>query len=277
MVALKVGIIGCGAIGSVLARSIDEGKLGNRVKIVSLYDISFEKAKRLSDTLKTKVFVAKSFEEFVSIRDLELIVEAASQRAVKEYGVKVLEHRKDLMVMSVGALLDEDLLRALTETAERYGRKIYVPSGAVAGIDGLRAANLGSIEKVVHIVRKNPKTLQLSEYAKEKGIRLSGIKESITIYEGPAYEAIKLFPRNVNVSATISLAGIGAEHTIVRVIADPKINRNVHELIVKGSFGEIKVVMSNVTHPENPRTSFIAALSALETIRRIASNINIGT
>ena len=277
MVALKVGIIGCGAIGSVLARSIDEGKLGNRVKIVSLYDISFEKAKRLSDTLKTKVFVAKSFEEFVSIRDLELIVEAASQRAVKEYGVKVLEHRKDLMVMSVGALLDEDLLRALTETAERYGRKIYVPSGAVAGIDGLRAANLGSIEKVVHIVRKNPKNLQLSEYAKEKGIRLSGIKEAITIYEGPAYEAIKLFPRNVNVSATISLAGIGAEHTIVRVIADPKINRNVHELIVKGSFGEIKVVMSNVTHPENPRTSFIAALSALETIRRIASNINIGT
>jgi len=276
-VSLGLGIIGCGAIGSVIARNIDEGKIGGGVKIVSLYDKIFEKALKLSNTLKTRVFVAKSFSDFLSVNELELVVEAASQEAVREYGVRVLKHQKDLMIMSVGALLDQRLLNTLVEKAEKYGRKIYVPSGAIAGIDGLRAANLGVLEEVIHVVRKHPKSLQPSAYARKKGVELSGIKEATLLYEGPAYEAIKLFPRNVNVSATISLAGVGAERTMVRVIADPDVERNVHELFVKGSFGEMRIVMSNMTHPVNPRTSFIAALSALETIRRIASSVNIGT
>ena len=116
--------------------------------------------------------------------------------------------------------------------------------------------------------RKNPLAFEGSPYFIEHHLSPKDLCEKVTLYEGPANEAVRLFPANVNVAATLSMAGLGTENTKVTIIADPELKLNVHEIEIKGDFGEANLTVKNVPHPENPRTSYLAALSALETIRR---------
>jgi aspartate dehydrogenase len=273
---MKVAIIGCGAIGTVIAKAIDEGKIEG-TKLVTLFDRSLNKATRLASSLREVPLATDSFDDLLK-SDADLIVEAASQEAVVMYAERVLAAGKDLLIMSVGALLDSNVYEGIDAMAKKMGRRVYVPSGAVAGVDGLRSASLVDVSEVTLTVKKNPKALTPSPYVKEKGIDLSKLAEPLLLYEGPAIEAVKLFPVNVNVAATLSLASLGGNKTLVRVVADPTLNRNVHEVHVKGDFGEMELTMKNVTHPDNPKTSYIAALSAIELLRSlIRKGIKIGT
>lgn len=273
---LNVALIGCGAIGSVVARAIDKGKAGN-TRLVVVFDRNRHKAEKLAKSLKNKPKIANSFDEILNNIDLNLVVEAASQEAVRSYVPQLLKSGKDVLVLSVGALSDTSLLEKLCNTAEKTGRKIYIPSGAVAGIDGVKSAAIGEIEQVVLTTRKPPAALQDAPYVKSRNISLSSLKEPLLIYEGPASEACKLFPANVNIAATLSLAGIGVERTIVRIIADPLIDRNIHEIEVVGEFGKLKVQISNIPMEENPRTSKIAAFSAIATLKKLSECILVGT
>lgn len=179
------------------------------------------------------------------------------------------------MIMSVGALADSKLANQISHIAKENGRRVYVPSGAIAGLDGVKASALGEIERVVLTTRKPPKALMDSSYFREK---FGGkIEKPTLVYEGPAVEACKLFPANVNVATTLGLASIGAEKTIVRVVADPDLERNVHEVEVKGEFGELRVYVENVPFAENPKTSYLAALSAIATLKRLTEPIVVGT
>jgi aspartate dehydrogenase len=204
-------------------------------------------------------------------------VEAASQEAVRDYAKAILNSGKDMLIMSVGALADHKFLDELIAIAQAKGAKIYLPSGAIAGLDGLKSAKEAGIEEVTLTTRKPPKSLVDAPYVKEKCIHLKNLKKEMLIYEGPAREAVKFFPANVNVAASLSLAGIGPEKTRVRIIADPKIDRNIHEIFVKGEFGELEVKTRNVPSPENPKTSYLAALSAIATLKKISNNIQVGT
>lgn len=273
---MKIAIIGCGAIGTVIAKAIDDGKIEG-VKVAALFDKSLDKAMKLASSLRETPPVACSLGELLET-DADLVIESASQEAVLTYAERVLARGKDLLIMSVGALLDPNIFEKIDTMAKKMGGRIYVPSGAVAGLDGLRSASLADISEVILTITKNPKALEASPYIEEKGIDLSKITEPLVIFEGPATEAVRHFPENVNVAATLSLATVGGRRTLVRVIADPSVNRNVHEVYVKGEFGEMELIMKNVTHPDNPKTSYIAALSALELLRSLVKKgIKIGT
>ncbi|MFN3527549.1 MAG: aspartate dehydrogenase [Candidatus Altarchaeaceae archaeon] len=254
---MKIGIIGYGNIGRTIVNAIKEGKI--KCEIKGIFDI-----KKIDDK-EFKFF--SNFFEFIK-QDFDLVIECASQQAVREYALEVLKNNKNLVIMSVGALLDEELLEKLKNEAKNRNLKIYIPTGAIVGIDGVKAANLGGIEEVNLITRKNPKSLP-DEY--------KNLKDEKIIYEGNAREAVKKFPFNINVAATLSLAGIGFEKTKVKIIADPKVNENVHEIYVKGKFGEILTIAKNVPSPNNPKTSYLAALSIIALLKKLTENFEIGS
>jgi len=273
---LKVALIGCGSIGTTLAKAIDAGKAGE-VKLVWLYDLKPEKSRALAKKLRSKPKIAKGVAEIYADKATDLVIEAASQKAVAQYAPDVLKSGKDLMVMSVGAFGDEKLLRSVRRASERSGRKVYVPSGAILGIDGVKAAMLGEIEEAVLTTRKPPAALAYSAYLQERGTNLAGLKKPLVVFDGTAREAVRAFPESINVAATLSLAGIGLDKTKVRIIADPSLDRNVHEVRVRGEAGEFTTEARNVPSPENPRTSYLAALSAIRALRNLTETIRIGT
>jgi len=273
---LKVALIGCGSIGTTLAKAIDAGKAGD-VKLVWLYDLKPEKSRALAKKLRSNPKIAKGVAEIYADKAADLVIEAASQKAVTQYALDVLKSGKDLMVMSVGAFGDEKLLRSVRRASERSGRKVYVPSGAILGIDGVKAAMLGEIEEAVLTTRKPPAALAYSAYLQERGTNLVGLKKPLVVFEGTAREAVRAFPESINVAATLSLAGIGLDKTRVRIIADPSLDRNVHEIRVRGEAGEFTTEARNVPSPENPRTSYLAALSAIRALCNLTETIRIGT
>ncbi len=273
---LQVGLIGCGSIGTIIAEAIDKGTVGD-VELIVVYDIVKEQAEKLISKLSKKPIIAKSADELIRRRDLQLVVEAASQEAVRQYALRVLEEDKDLMVMSAGALIGEDLFKQISSSAERRGRKVYVPSGAIVGLDNIKSAAIGKVFEVTLITRKPPLSFEGAPFVKSRKIDLGSVKEPLLLYEGPAREAVKLFPNNVNVAASLSLAGVGADKTKVRIITDPGVKEIMHEIHVKGEFGELETRTVNKPFPNNPKTSYIAALSAIATLKKIAGNIVIGT
>jgi len=273
---LKIGLIGCGSIGTIIAEAVDGGTVGD-VELMAVYDIVREQAERLVSKLSRKPIIAETANELIERGDLRLIVEAASQEAVRQYGLKVLEEDKDLMVMSAGALIDENLFEQISSVAKRRRRKVYIPSGAIVGLDNVKSAAIGKVFEVTLTTRKPPLSFEGAPFIKSEKIDLGALKEPLQLYEGPAREAVKLFPNNVNVAASLSLAGVGADKTKVRIITDPGVKEIMHEIHVRGEFGELETRTLNKPFPNNPKTSFIAALSAIATLKKIAGNIVIGT
>jgi aspartate dehydrogenase len=273
---LKVALIGCGSIGTTLAKAIDAGKAGD-VELVWLYDLKRENSEALAGKLVSKPKIAKDVEQIRSDKTVDLVIEAASQKAVALYAIDILKSGKDFMMMSAGAFSDDQLLKSVRKESEKTGRRVYLPSGAILGIDGVKAAMLGEIEEVTLTTRKPPAALAYSSYLREHGINLAGLKKPLTVFEGSAREAVRAFPESVNVAATLSLAGIGLERTKVKVIADPSLDRNVHEIRVRGKAGEFATKARNVPSPENPRTSYLAALSAIRMLRNMTETVRIGT
>ena len=273
---MKIALVGCGAIGTILARAIDAGEAGE-VELAWLFDIKSENCELLAKKLRSKPRLAKNIGEILADKSVDLVLEAASQSAVTQYALDVLGSKKDLMIMSVGALGDEKLLESIKKEAEKVGKKVYVPSGAILGIDGIKAARIAGIEEATLTTRKPAKTLASSVYVQKRGLDLAKIEKPTVVFEGPAREAVKAFPESVNVAATLSLAGIGFDKTKVRVIADPSLDRNVHEIHVRSKAGEFVTEARNVPSPDNPRTSYLAALSAIRTLRNLAENVKIGT
>jgi len=268
---LKIGVFGCGAIGSAICRAIDEKTID--ADLASIYDRSPEIG-RFADSLTSHPEVL-AIDEMV--KSVDIVVESASQQAVHEIAPAVLSAGCDLMIMSVGALSDSELYARLVDLARRNRCRIYIPSGAVAGIDGLKSASVGRIETVTLTTRKPPSGFSGAPYIKRHGIDLSSLREEMVLFEGPARDAVREFPANVNVAGTLSLAGIGYDDTRVRIIADPGISRNVHQIEVRGGFGVLNVRVENLPSPENPMTSYLAVLSAIATLAKLTEPVWVGT
>ncbi len=269
---LKIGVIGCGAIGTEICKAVDTEIIN--AKLVAVYDREREHCARLLGTLKNKPEVL-SPDELISRADI--VVECASQAAVRELGLSVLEKGKDLMVLSVGALMDSKLLEEFARVAKERNSMIYIPSGAIAGLDGLKSTSIASIYKVVLSTTKNPESLLGAPFVLEHNLDLSSLHGKTMLFEGCADDAVRAFPENVNVAASLSLAGIGAKKTLVRVFVDPEATKNIHEINVEGDFGTLTCRIENVPSPANPKTSFLAALSAIATLRKITEPLQIGT
>jgi len=268
---MKVGLIGCGAIGSEVAYAID--KEIRQIDLSIVYDIEKTKVDRLLSNLTKKPEVASSIRQVVE--KANLTVEAASPQIVEELLTLALKKDKDILIMSIGGVLGHlDIL----EKIKKEGRcKVYFPSGAIAGLDGLNAAQEKEIYSITLTTTKHPQALAGAPYITRHKIKLKNIKKPTLIFEGTSMEAIKAFPRNINVSATLSLAGIGMEKTKVRIVADPGITKNKHKIEIKGVFGEMEIVVKNIPSATNPKTSYLAALSAVATLRKIVNPVKIGT
>lgn len=267
----NVGLIGCGTIGTHLALAIESRTIAN-ASLIGLFDVVDSNAKSLKSKLKSIPAVHPDFNSFID-SPADIIIEAASQEAVRKFGKPIIEASKDLMVMSVGALADTTFLAELLDLAAvRKGRsKIYVPSGAIAGIDAIRSVK-HLLDSITLTTTKSPKALAGAPFFATREVNLDIITKVTEIYEGTAAEAVKLFPANVNVAAVLSLAGLGADKTKVRVLVDPHATTNQHEIVATGRFGDIKISVNNVTTPGNPKTSFLAVLSAIECLRSICDD-----
>jgi aspartate dehydrogenase len=269
-----IGLLGCGAIGRGLALAVDEGRV-NGAALVALFDQDPNNAHSLAQRLRSRPAIARSFDDFMATEGMTLVVEAASQRAAQQYSQAVVSRGKHLMVMSTGALLDSALFSRLAALAQETGCRIFIPSGAIGGIDAIRASR-DELQEVILTTRKPPASLV--DTASTGGDALRSLTSAQVVFEGSALEAVRRFPFNINVAATLSLAGIGPERTRVRIIADPEARGNIHEVYAQGSSGVLRFTMENVPDPDNPMTSHLAVLSAIETLRSAcAGGLRVGT
>jgi len=207
----------------------------------------------------------------------DVIVEAASPVVVRTASEAWLAAGCDVLVMSVGALADEALLGRLDAAARSSGRAVLVPSGAIGGLDAIRAARLGGLDAVELRTTKAPRALAGAPGIAAAGIDLDLIDGPMVVFEGTAREAVVAFPANLNVVAALSLAGIGPDRTRVVLVADPAETRNVHEIRASGAFGELRLWFANLPSPENPKTSALASLAALALLRRRTEAIQVGS
>ena len=252
-----LGILGCGTIANLIVNNISSENNGITIKY--FYDRDIEKAENLA-ALANGIAVLDLDE---MIANVDLILEAASQSSVENHGLKILKNGKDLIVMSIGALMDEKLRNKMEKVANENNSKIFVPSGAIVGLDGIKAASVGKIDKITLTTKKSPKSL---------GKKVD--KEEI-LFEGKASEAVKIFPLNINVAATLSI--VGNIDIDVKIIVDPEVDRNVHEVLVQGDFGEFKTRIENLPCEMNPKTSVLAAYSAIKLLKNLNKSFVIGT
>jgi len=271
MKKIKISIIGCGSIGSFLAKFCDT-EISKFTQVVSLYDLDAAKAKKLKEKLKKTVRIATSLKEAVNV--CELVVEAASVDASYDIAKISIMSGKDMLSMSSGGFFDKSDIFKL---AEKKSRKIYIPSGAIAGVDAVKAAAIGGIKSISLDTIKSPKSLEGAPYILRKNINLASITKRKIIFSGTVKEAVQNFPKNINVSATLFLAASGFRNIKIRIIVDPKITGNVHKLSVQGSSGEFNTSVENAIFPDNPKTSYLAALSAASMLKQIATSIRVGS
>ena len=268
MYVRSIGIVGCGAIGQALLKAADAGKLA-----VPVAGVTSRTGKSARAFLATLNHPPKFLERAQLIARSDLVVEAAGGAVVPGLAKEVFAAGKDLMVISVGALLDHP---EIIETARERGRRLFIPSGAIAGLDGVKSACTGEVSQVTITTRKPPQGLEGAPYLVERGISLAGLTEEREVFSGTAREACLGFPANVNVSAAVSLAGIGPDKTRARILAVPGLKRNCHDVEVEGEFGRLTVHIENVPS-ENPRTGKLTALSIIRSIRDAADSVRIGT
>lgn len=265
---LRIGIVGCGAIGTQLAKAVAGKKLSG-LRLAGVHDIDPLRARRLAKGLRPAPAV---LDLPALAKASDLLVEAAGMAAVPAVARAALADRKHLLVMSVGALLQEPWL----ERFRRVGGRLYYPSGAIAGLDGLRAAAAGGLRRVTLTTRKPPQSLAGAPYFSVRGKDPAAITSATTIFRGTAREAVRLFPANINVSAAVSLAGLGPEKTRVCIIADPAVKRNIHTLTAEGVFGKLCATVENRPSADNPKTSCLAIFSALALLRSIQADLSPG-
>lgn len=258
----KIGIVGCGVIGTGIAEFI-YNKLKKKARVIAICDVDSKKAECLSKKIKPRPLIT-GLDGLM--RKSDLVIEAAGVKVSAIVAEKAVLYKKDCLIMSTGGLLKKP---GLFKKARSRGVSIHVPSGAVCGLDGLISANTGKIDKVRLTTRKPIKGLKGAPYFKDEGIDIENIKKETVVYEGNAEDAVKRFPQNINVAATISLAGIGPKRTEVRIITSPEYTRNTHELEVEGDFGRFFTRTENVPSRQNPKTSQLAVLSALAKVQEV--------
>jgi len=253
---MRLGIIGCGAIGTDVAKAADTM---NDIEKIYVHDINSAAAQKLCSMLKKASI--QPVEDF--LRDVDVVFEAASQQAVTQYADMVLEAGKDIILMSIGSLFNDALRKKLENTARKHHRKIYLPSGAVCGIDGVLAAGIEKLDSVTLVTTKPPASLGKS------------VEERTVIFKGNARDAVKQFPKNINVAACLSLAGVGFDETKVEIVADPVETRISHKILAHGRFGRLRAEVENMPNPNNPQSSYMASLSAIATLRRVLDPLQI--
>ena len=266
---LTVAVGGFGAIGRAVARRLDEGIAGLVLAAVSARDAG-RAAERLAGFRRPVPVVALA--DLAAAADI--VVECAPAAVFAEIAEPAIEAGRILVPASVGALLARP---DLIERAERTGARIVVPTGALLGLDAVRAAAEGTIRTVTMVTRKPPGGLAGAPYLAEHGISLDGLAAPLRVFEGSAREGARGFPANVNVAAALGLAGVGADRTRLEIWADPTVTRNTHTITVDADSARFTMTIENVPSADNPRTGRITPLSVIAALRGLVSTLKVGT
>jgi len=260
----NVGLIGFGSIGARVAAAIARGDAGGTI----LRCVLVREPSRHTGTMHAHKFtLTESRDRF--IEGLDLVVECAGHQAVRDHAEWILSKGCDLVVLSAGAFADHNLLDRVVAAATAAGKRVVIPSGAIAGLDGLGAAALGRITYVTHVVRKPPRAFSDAQLAN------ADRSQRTLLFSGRSQEGVGLFPENVNVAAAVSLAGIGFQRTQLDVVSDPTVTMNTHEIDAAGEFGRLRVTMEN-NPSENPKTGTIVAMSVIKVLRQMSAPLVVG-
>lgn len=267
---MKIGVVGCGTIGCEIVTAVSNRELRGYV-LAALCDVDEGKAQRLSARLDLAVEIS-DLDTLIAASDI--VFEATNKTSMPQVARKALSAGKMVLVMSGGGFADDP---SVLDLAAEKGGLLYCPSGAICGVDGILAAREAGLQRVRITSTKHPKSLSGAPFLKEHNISVDDLSEAKTVFEGSAREAIAAFPANVNVSITLSTAGLGIDRTEVRIVADPACERTKHEIFAEGDFGSIQTITEGNVAPSNPRTGYLAILSAKAALRKINSRVCIGT
>lgn len=275
---VRVGLAGCGTIGSELALAIQR-TYRHAARMSALHDVDRSNALALARRLHPRPPVCSLSQ---LIKQADLVLEAASAGVAGEVVRRSLRAGRSVFVMSVGGLLRDSSWRRL---AQRAAGTVYIPSGALAGLDGVKAMAVGRLRRVTLTTRKPPQALADAPYVRRKRLRLARLTRPAVLFEGAPRDVVKAFPQNTNVAAALTLAlhrpgawlAAGSRARVrIRVVADPTIHRNIHELEVEGDCGRIQCRVES-RPSRNPKTSELAVRSAIATLGRVFDSIQIGT
>jgi aspartate dehydrogenase len=239
----RVGLIGAGAIGTVLAEAIQRSLITCDELVI--YDVDLQRAQNLKNKLQFPTKIVDNIDALIAQKP-KVIIEAASQQAITEYFNKLLAADVDIIVMSTGALLK----------LGTGSSRVHFPPGAIGGLDALSSATIAGINEIILTTHKPPKA-----FGKDNA-------EELIIYEGYAAEAAQRFPREMNVAATLALT-VKPAKVKVQIVSDPKITRNTHVINVKWRYGEMRMQFANDPHPDNPHTSALAAWSEIRLLKTL--------
>jgi len=261
----RIALVGCGAIGTALLELLrGDGALA--VAAIVVPEEGMPAARDVAARLAPGAAVVGS----VPLAGIDLVVEAAGHAAIEQHVLAALRRGTPCVVASVGALSAAGLPEALERAAGLGRTQVQLIAGAIGGIDALAAARAGGLETVRYTGRKPPRAWKGTPA--EQGRDLDALTTETVIFEGSAREAASLYPKNANVAATVSLAGLGLDRTQVRLVADPAVQDNVHLVEAEGAFGSFELTMRNKPLPANPKTSALTVYSALRAVRnRVAA------
>ncbi|MEO7728666.1 MAG: aspartate dehydrogenase [Burkholderiales bacterium] len=271
---MRVAIIGGGTIARLFLEHIKRGDLGEAEVVAIVGRPGGSRGKPLA-TEYGVAFVA-TLEELLQQKP-DVVVEAASHEAVRTYCGALLDAGIAVIVLSGGALSDDKLRTGIEASAMKSGALFYVPSGGIGGLDALKGACIAGVDSVEIVVSKPPAAWQNIPFVGKLDIDLAGLREPRVLFEGAAREGVPHFPANVNIAAVLSMAGIGFDRTRLKVVADPLIKHNTHQITIKGKTGNISIKLENVPAPENPKTAWLACYSALAALKLAKSPIRYGT
>ena len=268
--SLKLGVAGLGAIGLAVASRVDAGEIPG-LELVAV-------SARNQVTAATRIADFKSAPSLVSLMDLaevaDVVLECIPAALFAEVATPAIERGRIFMPLSVGQLLGH---MHLIDKAKATGARILVPTGALLGLDAVRAVAEGQVDSVRIVTRKPPKGLAGAPYLVERGISMDDVRTATKIFSGTAREAIRGFPANVNVAVALSLAGIGPDRTTVEIWADPAVTRNTHTIEVKSDSSDLSMTIANIPSLENPATGKVTALSAMAALRRLTAPLVVGS
>jgi aspartate dehydrogenase len=266
---VRVGIAGFGTIGSIVGRALERGLDGMSLEAVAGRDrartlAALSRLGRPVDVVAAPVLAQRC----------DVIVECAPSEAFESIARPALEAGRTLLTVSAAALLRHP---ELIELAKSSGARIILATGALLGLDAVRAAAEGSIESVTMITRKPPKSFRGAPYLLANHIDIDRLSAPLKLFEGSAREGAAGFPANVNVAAALGLAGIGPDRTRLEIWADPSLSRNTHTIKVEADSARFEMTIENVPSPDKPGTGRITALSVIAALRALTATLRVGT
>ena len=265
---LRVGLFGLGTVGRVVARALHEGIDG-----LSLHAVAARDQDRARGFLQSVGADAQILDAQAMAECCDVIVECAPAAVFRTIALAAIGQQRIFMPLSVGGLLTHD---DLIEQARQCGARIIVPTGALLGLDAVRAAAEGTINAVRVVTRKPPGGLAGAPYLREHNIELEGLTEPLCLYKGMARAGVAGFPANVNVIAALSLAGIGPDRTELEIWADPTITRNTHQILLDADSARLSMMIENIPSA-NAATGRITALSTFACLRALTASFKVGT